>query len=152
MNQSLDQNLSSIGCLVAEKSLCGGGGWHIRIESLQVLLTFDFWLLTWTWTWIVSDSLPILSLLSFVVCINSNKAWVEFKIITKTLKCLWRRDNKFQVVQVILWFTLASVIFIKHFKFLPQKPNLFQCSFSETEMGQSEFIENEKRKSFFTLS
>ena len=26
------------------------GGWHSRIESLQVHLTLDFWL--WTWTWI----------------------------------------------------------------------------------------------------
>ena len=36
---SLLENLSSIGCLVAEKSLCGGwvgGWWHSRIESLQV--------------------------------------------------------------------------------------------------------------------
>ena len=31
------------------KVFVGGGGWvvHSRIESLQVLLTFDFWLLTW---------------------------------------------------------------------------------------------------------
>ena len=40
------ENLSSIGCLVAEKSLCGRrqryGGWHGRIESLQVLSTLDF--------------------------------------------------------------------------------------------------------------
>ena len=41
------ENLSSIGCLVAEKSLCGGW-YNSRIESLQVLSTFDFWL--WTRT------------------------------------------------------------------------------------------------------
>ena len=39
------KNLSSIGCLVAEKSLCGGW-YNSRIESLQVLSTLDFGL--WT--------------------------------------------------------------------------------------------------------
>ena len=45
----------------------GGGGWHSRIESLQVLLTFDFRLLTWTrtWTWIVT----IICYLSYLRCL-----------------------------------------------------------------------------------
>ena len=61
------------------KVCVGGGGWHSRTESLQVLLTFDFWLGLGRGLWQYLSSWVSVSDGHWIHC-SSDFAWKSWKL------------------------------------------------------------------------